>query len=134
MTTVTTIYQGSLRCQATHLQSGTGLITDAPSDNNGKGESFSPTDLVATALGTCIMTIMGIYAQKNNISLEGLKMDITKTMTDNPRRIGKIDIVLTMPKTELNAFQKTELETITRSCPVCLSLHPDIEKTFSFVW
>ena len=99
MTTVTTIYQGSLRCQATHLQSGTGLITDAPSDNNGKGESFSPTDLVATALGTCIMTIMGIYAQKNNISLEGLKMDITKPMTDNPRRIGKIDIVLTMPKT-----------------------------------
>lgn len=134
MTTVTSLYQGDYRCTSTHLQSGTALITDAPTDNHGKGESFSPTDLVATALGTCIMTILGIYAEKHSLDFKGMKMDITKTMADNPRRIGKIDIVVTMPRITLDAFQKTELETITRSCPVCLSLHPEIEKNISFVW
>lgn len=134
MTTVTSLYQGDYRSISTHLQSGTALITDAPTDNHGKGESFSPTDLVATALGTCIMTILGIYAQKHSLDFKGMKTEITKTMTDNPRRIGKIDIVITMPDIRLDAFQKTELETITRSCPVCLSLHPEIEKNISFVW
>lgn len=134
MPTVTSVYQGNLRSFNTHLQSGSTLVTDAPTDNNGKGEAFSPTDLVATALGTCIMTIMGIYANKNNLNLEGMKMDITKTMADAPRRIGKIEIIITMPEIKLDAFQKTELETITRSCPVCLSLHPEIEKNISFVW
>lgn len=134
MPTITSVYQGNLRSFNTHLQSGSTLLTDAPTDNNGKGEAFSPTDLVATALGTCIMTIMGIYADRKGLNFEGMKMDITKTMADAPRRIGKIDIVITMPKIELDAFQKTELETITRSCPVCLSLHPEIEKNISFVW
>ncbi len=134
MTTVTSLYQGDYRSISTHLQSGTALITDAPTDNHGKGESFSPTDLVATALGTCIMTILGIYAQKHSLDFKGMKTEITKTMADNPRRIGKIDIVITMPDIRLDAFQKTELETITRSCPVCLSLHPEIEKNISFVW
>lgn len=134
MTTVTSVYQGDYRCTSTHLQSGTALITDAPTDNHGKGESFSPTDLVATALGTCIMTILGIYAEKHSLDFKGMKMDITKTMADNPRRIGKIDIVITMPQITLDAFQKTELEAITRSCPVCLSLHPETEKNISFVW
>lgn len=134
MPTVISLYKGGLRCVSTHLQSNAELVTDAPTDNQGKGSSFSPTDLVATALGTCIMTIMGAYANKNNLDFEGMKMEITKTMQSEPRRIKKIDILIAMPEIELSALQKTDLETITRSCPVCLSLNPEIEKNISFVW
>ena len=134
MPTIHAKYNGKLRSTATHLQSNCSLITDAPLDNNGKGESFSPTDLVATALGTCIMTIMGIYARDNNISLEETKIDINKTMKDNPRRIGKIEIIFTMPKLSLSDKQKKEIEDIATCCPVCLSLHPELEKDIKFIW
>ncbi len=134
MPTVLSFYQGNLRCQNTHVQSNATLITDAPTDNQGKGESFSPTDLVATALGTCMMTIMGIYANNNGINLDGMRMEITKTMHSLPRRIGKIDIVITMPHIELTPLQKAELEDIPCTCPVCMSLNPEIEKNISFVW
>lgn len=135
MPTVLSLYQGNLRCQNTHVQSGTSLITDAPCDNQGKGESFSPTDLVATALGTCMMTIMGIYAKDNGFNLDGMKMEITKKMSITPRRIGRIDIVITMPHhIELTPMQKAALEEIPHTCPVCLSLNPEIEKNISFVW
>lgn len=134
MPTVLSLYQGNLRCQSTHVQSSTTLITDAPCDNEGKGESFSPTDLVAAALGNCIMTIMGIYAKNNGLNLDGIRMEITKKMSITPRRIGRIDIVITMPHTDLTPMQKAALEEIPHTCPVCLSLHPDIEKNISFVW
>lgn len=134
MPTILSFYQGNLRCQNTHVQSNTTLITDAPCDNQGKGESFSPTDLVATALGTCMMTIMGIYANKNGINLDGMRMEITKTMNALPRRIGKIDIIITMPHIALTPQQKAELEEIPCTCPVCMSLNPEIEKNISFVW
>lgn len=134
MTTIHAEYNGNLRSTATHIQSNCSLITDAPTDNNGKGESFSPTDLVATALGTCIMTIMGIYAQNNNFSLKGTKIDITKTMNSSPRRIGKIEITFTMPKLSLSDQQKKEIEDTATCCPVCLSLHPELEKDIKFIW
>lgn len=134
MPTILSLYQGNLRCQSTHVQSNTTLITDAPCDNEGKGESFSPTDLVATALGNCIMTIMGIYAKNNGLNLDGLRMEITKKMSITPRRIGRIDIVITMPHIDYTLMQKADLEEIPHTCPVCLSLHPEIEKNISFVW
>lgn len=134
MPTILSFYQGNLRCQNTHVQSNTTLITDAPTDNHGKGESFSPTDLVATALGTCMMTIMGMYANENGLNLDGMRMEITKKMNISPRRIGKIDIMIAMPHIELTPIQKAALEEIPHTCPVCLSLHPEIEKNISFVW
>lgn len=134
MPTILSLYQGNLRCQSTHIQSSTTLITDAPCDNEGKGESFSPTDLVAAALGNCIMTIMGIYAKNNGLNLDGLRMEITKKMNVTPRRIGRIDIVITMPHIDYTLMQKADLEEIPHTCPVCLSLNPEIEKNISFVW
>ncbi len=134
MPTILSFYQGSLRCQSTHVQSNSTLITDAPADNEGKGENFSPTDLVATALGTCMMTIMGIYANKNGLNLDGMRMEITKKMNISPRRIGRIDIVISMPHIELTPIQRAELEEIPHTCPVCLSLNPEIERNISFVW
>jgi uncharacterized OsmC-like protein len=128
------VYLGELRVQATHLKSGETMMTDAPTDNNGKGEAFSPTDTVATALATCMLTIMGIRAEKKNINLQGATADITKTMGDNPRCISKIEITITMPKIGVEENFQELLEMAAKSCPVAQSLHPNIEQVVHFVW
>ncbi|MDE3253706.1 MAG: OsmC family protein [Bacteroidota bacterium] len=129
------IYKGDLRCVATHLQSGTAIETDAPTDNQGKGERFSPTDLVATALGTCMITTMGIKARTLNIALDGTRLEVTKIMVSDPRRIGKIVVHLYFPDT-LNLDDKTKeiLERTARTCPVERTLHPDVELDMQFYW
>lgn len=128
------VYLGELRVEATHLKSGETMITDAPTDNNGKGEAFSPTDTVATALATCMLTIMGIRAEKKNINLQGATAVITKTMGSNPRCISKIEITITMPKIGVDANFQELLEMAAKACPVAKSLHPDIEQVVDFIW
>ena len=129
------IYKSGLRTSATHLQSGTTIETDAPSDNQGKGERFSPTDLMATALGTCMITTMAIKANTLNVDLEGTRVDVTKIMVSDPRRIGKLVAHLFFP-THLNLDDKTKeiLERTARTCPVERSLHPDIQLDMEFNW
>lgn len=126
-------YLGNLRTEAEHLQSGTKIITDAPVDNHGKGESFSPTDTVATALATCMLTIMGIKAEASEIAIEGTTAQVTKTMAANPRRISKIEVVFSFPKKYDDKVMKV-LENAARTCPVFYSLHPDMEKEIRFIW
>ncbi len=127
------IYTGDLRTKSIHLQSGTEIITDAPVDNNGKGEAFSPTDMVANSLATCMFTIMAIKANQMAIELEGSTASVTKVMQSEPRKISKIIIQFDM---KINADQKTRtiLEKSALTCPVYLSLHPDIQKEVSFEW
>ena len=134
MATVRAKYLGDLRTECVHVQSGTKIITDAPSDNQGKGEAFSPTDLCATAVATCIMTIMGIYGQEHGVDVTGTEMEITKIMSANPRRIGKIEVVFKMPARPYSAKEKASLERCASSCPVHLSLHPEVEQVFTFLW
>lgn len=136
MPTVQTIYLGELRTEATHVQSGTQILTDAPTDNHGRGEAFSPTDLVAAALGSCMMTIMGIVARRDGINLEGSQMSITKGMSaEPPRRIARVEVKLTMlTETELSDADRAKLERAAHTCPVALSLHPEIEQAISFEW
>ena len=110
MATVETIYLGGLRTEATHVQSGTKILTDAPTDNHGKGEAFSPTDLVATALGSCMMTIMGIAAQTHGIDIDGTKLHITKIMSASPRRIGEIVVEVHFPKPIADPKQREILD------------------------
>jgi uncharacterized OsmC-like protein len=129
------IYKGGLRASAIHLQSSTEIETDAPSDNQGKGERFSPTDLMATALGTCMITTMAIKANTMNIVLDGTRVDVTKIMVSDPRRIGKLIAHLYFPKDlNLDDKQKEILERTARTCPVERSLHPDIELDMAFNW
>jgi putative redox protein len=129
------IYNGNLRCTATHLQSGTVIETDAPTDNQGKGERFSPTDLVATNLATCMITTMGIKAQTMDIQLDGTTADVTKIMVSDPRRIGKIVVHIFFPKTlNLDEKQKEIMERTARTCPVERTLHPDVELDLQFNW
>ena len=132
MATIHNIYQGELRTSAQHLASGNIVITDAPVDNQGKGEAFSPTDLVCAALGSCMMTIMGIVANRNSINIEGMKIDITKIMSAEPRRIGEIVLHFKMPSTGFSDKEKAMLENAARTCPVALSLHPDVKQTILF--
>ncbi len=129
------IYKGNLRCEATHMQSGTSIETDAPVDNQGKGERFSPTDIVATALGTCMMTVMGIKARDMDLNLEGTIISITKIMASEPRRISGIKALVTFPD-ELSADEKQRaiLEKVAMTCPVFQSLHSDIEQDITFNW
>ncbi|RYE35719.1 MAG: OsmC family peroxiredoxin [Sphingobacteriaceae bacterium] len=133
MATIKTVYQGTLRTQATHLQSGTQILTDAPVDNQGKGEAFSPTDLLAAALGSCMLTIMGITARAHQINIDQTECSITKIMSASPRRVGEIVVELKFPETYTEKQQKI-LERAALNCPVYLSLHPDIQKTVSFGW
>lgn len=129
-------YLGELRTEAVHLQSGTQIITDAPLDNQGKGEAFSPTDLTATSLGSCAMTIMGITARRDEIDFAGSTIEVTKVMsTELPRRIVKIEVnfALQTPE-ELSEEIKQKYIRIAHTCPVALSLHPDIEQVFNFEW
>ncbi|MFK7852205.1 MAG: OsmC family protein [Akkermansiaceae bacterium] len=127
-------YQGDLRCSATHEPSGNQITTDAPVDNNGKGEAFSPTDLVATALGACMGTVMGIVAERKGISLEGMSIEVRKHMSNTaPRRISKLEVDLNMPL-PANHPERKLLESTARGCPVHHSLHPDIEIAFIWRW
>jgi uncharacterized OsmC-like protein len=129
------IYKGGLRTSAIHLQSNSEIETDAPSDNQGKGERFSPTDLMATALGTCMITTMGIKANSMNIVLDGTRVDVTKIMVSDPRRIGKLIAHVYLPAhLNLDDKQKEILERTARTCPVERSLHPDIELDMAFYW
>ena len=132
MVTIKSSYQGNLRTEATHLKSSNKIITDAPTDNNGKGEAFSPTDLVCASLVSCMMTIMGIRAQKNNISLEGLSAEVTKVMASNPRKIAKIEVVFSLQNTNASDDQINMLKEDALTCPVALSLNPDINQDVSF--
>lgn len=130
MSTITTIYKGELRTRAVHNLSGTELTTDAPIDNNGKGEFFSPTDLVATALGSCMLTIMGIAARNHNFNIDGTTVKTTKIMGSNPRRIIEIVLEFEFPNpTQYSEKDKKFIEVSTRECPVAKSIHPDIKQT-----
>ncbi|MGB3773916.1 MAG: OsmC family protein [Leeuwenhoekiella sp.] len=126
-------YQGNLRTLCTHQQSGNTFITDAPIDNNGKGEAFSPTDTVATALGSCMLTIMGIKAEQMSINMVESYAEVTKTMAAEPRRIAAIAIDIHLPK-EIEERDRKILEKAAMTCPVYESLHPEMEKSINFMW
>lgn len=129
------VYQGDLRTVATHLRSGTVIETDAPLDNQGKGERFSPTDLVATALASCMFTLMGIAAKTHEIDIEGMECDVEKIMTANPRKIGEIKIDIRFPKgQQYSDREKKILEQAALTCPVHRSLSDEVKKTISFNW
>jgi len=134
MTTIKTIYLGELRTENEHLQSGNKVITDAPTDNRGKGEYFSPTDLLATALGSCIMTIMGIKARDNGIDIEGTQVDVTKIMASDPRRVAEVVVEFTFPAKNYTDEEKQLVESVAGVSPVPLSLHPDMVQTIKFNW
>ncbi|MGF6846727.1 putative redox protein [Chitinophaga sp. W3I9] len=135
MQTASIIYTGELRTTATHLQSGTVIETDAPVDNRGKGERFSPTDLVATALGSCMLSIMGIKALDNNWAIEGTKVSVQKIMGSDPRRITGVTIVFDFPSGHgFGEKERTILERAALTCPVAKSVHPDIVQDVTFNW
>lgn len=134
MATVKTIYLGELRTENEHLQSGNKVITDAPLDNQGKGEYFSPTDMLATALGSCILTIMGIRARDNGIDIEGTEVNVTKIMASDPRRVAEVTVDFTFPKKEYSKAEKQIVESVAGTSPVPLSLHPDLKQTIRFNW
>ena len=134
MVHLSSVYEGGLRCRATHAPSGTSLVTDAPVDNHGKGESFSPTDLVAAALGACMMTIMGIVAERHGVNLVGMQAETVKEMTkEPPRRIASLRTRLTIPL-PADHPQRAALEQAAHTCPVHKSLHPDIDAAIEFIW
>jgi uncharacterized OsmC-like protein len=132
--TATVTYESNLRTTCLHLQSGSAIETDAPTDNKGKGERFSPTDLIATGLGACMITTMGIKAQTMDIGLDGAKVEVTKVMVSDPRRIGKIIAHVTLPALNLDEKTIEILERVARTCPVERSLHPDVELDIQFNW
>jgi putative redox protein len=133
--TIKTIYKGDLRTEATHIQSNTSLITDAPLDNNGKGEAFSPTDLVCAALGSCMLTIMGIVANREQVAMEGTTIEITKIMASSPRKIAEIILNFKVPTgANITEVQKQKLIHAAHTCPVALSLAADIVQTVTFEW
>lgn len=133
MSTSKVTYLGNLRTENKHLKSGNTYITDAPTDNHGKGEAFSPTDTVATGLANCMITVMGIKARDMQVNMDGTTAEVTKTMAANPRRISKIEVNLHFPAGIDDKAQKV-LEHTGRTCPVMQSLHPDIEKVIVFNW
>lgn len=132
--TASIIYQGDLRCKATHLQSGTEIETDAPTDNQGKGEKFSPTDALCVSLATCIITTLAIKARSISLELKDTKMEVTKHMLKDPRRVGQIDVAIFFPKLELNEEQKLTLQETGNNCPVAKSLHPDLIMNIQYNW
>lgn len=133
MSTSKVTYLGNLRTECIHLQSGSTYITDAPVDNNGRGEAFSPTDTVATGLSNCMLTVMGIKAQNMGVNMDGTTAEVTKYMVADPRRISKIEVILHFPPGIDEKSQKI-LEHTARTCPVAKSLHPDIEQIIVFNW
>jgi len=134
MATVKTTYLGDLRTENIHLQSGSKIITDAPTDNRGRGEAFSPTDLLATALGNCIMTIMGIKAMDCGIDIAGTEIEITKIMAEAPRRVAEVIMEFNFPKKGYSEDEKQLIESVAGISPVPLSIHPDLKQTIKFSW
>jgi putative redox protein len=125
-------YLGELRTENVHEKSGVKIITDAPPDNHGKGEAFSPTDLLATALGNCMLTLMGIAGRTHSINIDGTKVEVTKIMAANPRRVAEIQLVFHMPNNDYTDKEKAILENAARTCPVAYSIHPDIKQVLTF--
>ena len=125
-------YIGGLRAEAKHLKSGNRIITDAPVDNNGKGEAFSPTDLMSSSLGSCMLTIMGIVASRHNLDIKGARAEISKMMAADPRRVSEVVVEFAMPPNDFSEKDKQLLERAARTCPVALSLHPDLKQTIIF--
>jgi uncharacterized OsmC-like protein len=133
MTQIKVKYLGDLRTEAEHLKSGNKFINDAPLDNNGKGEAFSPTDTVCAALATCMITIMGIVSKREDLTITGLSADVIKVMVENPRKIGEIKVDFTMPShVSLTEKQKEVLKRAAHTCPVALSLDSSIKQTITF--
>jgi|ERR1035437_7086804 uncharacterized OsmC-like protein len=126
------VYQGELRIELTHLKSGISINTDAPTDNQGKGEAFSPTDLLSGSLGACMLTIMGIVARRNNIAIEGTKIKVSKIMADSPRRVSEVHVEFDMPPGNFNEKERDLLRNAAVTCPVAKSLHPDIVQKVTF--
>jgi putative redox protein len=127
-------YEGDLHSSAVHLPSGNILVTDAPLDNNGLGQAFSPTDLLATALGSCMATVIGIVAKRKEIAVEGMTVNVRKFMSDDqPRRVKRLELDLNLPLPESHPDRKL-LESAARGCPVHHSIHPDIEVVMNWVW
>jgi putative redox protein len=134
MVTIQLEYQGDLHCSAVHGPSRTELSTDAPTDNQGRGESFSPTDLVATALGSCMLTVMGIMARTLNLDITGTTATVGKEMTTAaPRRIARLDVQINIPK-QISPENQLKLERAAHTCPVHKSLHPDVQSPIEFTW
>jgi len=135
MATSTVKYTGELRTESVHLGSNNTLITDAPVDNHGKGEAFSPTDLMATSLANCMLTVMGIKAQAGGLTpIDGTIAEVTKVMYQEPRRIGEIHVKLTFPKNNFSEKEKVIYEHTAHACPVAKSLHPDLKQVITFNW
>jgi putative redox protein len=132
--TSTVKYLGGLRTEATHLASGQVIVTDAPVDNQGRGEAFSPTDLTATSLASCALTIMGISARSHGLNIDGATANVVKIMASDPRRIARIEVRITMPPNSFTDKDKKILEAAGRTCPVLFSLGEGVEKVLDFVW
>jgi putative redox protein len=132
MITIKTKYLGDLRTESVHLRSSSQIITDAPVDNNGKGEAFSPTDLLAASLATCMITIMGIVANKNSLNIDNLECEVTKIMATNPRRVSEILINFKFADNDFDDNQRQILMDAAFTCPVALSLNPDLKKVVNF--
>ncbi len=131
--TASIIYKGNLRCEAEHLQSKSTIETDAPTDNRGKGERFSPTDLLCVSLTTCMLTTMGIKAADLKVDMDNAKADVTKHMAGDPRRVAKIEVSVTLPK-NVDEKERLILERAGNNCPVAKSVHPDIELVLKYDW
>jgi putative redox protein len=125
-------YLGDLRTENIHEKSKVKIITDAPPDNQGKGEAFSPTDLLATSLGNCMLTLMGIAARTHSINIDGTKVEVTKIMAANPRRVSEIHLTFQMPANTYTDREKAILENAAKTCPVAYSVHPDIKQVLTF--
>ncbi len=132
--TASIIYKGHLRCECTHLQSGSSFETDAPTDNRGKGERFSPTDTLCVSLATCMITTMGIRCEDMQADISGSRLEVTKHMLSEPRRIGKIEITLHLTGKNISEKDRAVLEKIGDNCPVMKSLHPDLAVQSTYVW
>ncbi len=128
------VYEGTLRTVCTHVASGSTIITDAPTDNHGRGEAFSPTDTVATALASCMLTVMGIKAKQMELNMDGTTCEVTKVMYAEPRRIGEIHISMVFPANSFTDKEKKILENTAQTCPVFYSLHPDLKKEINLMW
>lgn len=134
MPTSTLEYLGDLRTKLTHVHSGQVVVTDAPTDNNGKGEAFSPTDLMSTSLCACMITIMGVAAQTHKFSIDGATAEITKIMSANPRKVSEVQIEIKFPKNNYSDKEKKIIEHIANTCPVALSLHPDLKQNVKLIF
>lgn len=132
MATIETKYLGDLKTEARHVRSGNTLITDPPVDNQGKGEAFSPTDLLATSLGSCMMTLIGIASRTHQFNVDGTTIQITKIMAENPRRVGEVVVELFFPDHGYSEKEKTIIKNAALTCPVAKSLHPDLKQTILF--